>query len=389
MASFMDVHKLMMEQMFEGIGTGLERVKEGHANDWLKTDRKDPNDYDVHVIFKEDYTISQQDVNDGSEGKTTQQKIIQGKLAHSRWWRHDGKATSSISTLHDLHDATNEQRHDEKFVLAAVTEDGRCLRYASEGIPPLGQPFKDHAFQNNRKIVLAALEQNGRALEFCHEDMRDDEAIVLAAVKNNGFALQYASVFLKDSEKVGLAACTQNPWSIQHCSDTLLDSKDFVLKVLETGGYVYECISEHMQKNEEVKQAAIRGGRLDMATEDQCKDSDIVFSAVSIQGRNLRLASNELKQDKNIVMAAVKNCGLSLKYASEKLQCDREIVKAAVTQNSQSLEFASYALQHDKEFQNSGGGINSSTEGKSKSKSSVLREVHQMLDTLIKEQNRF
>ena len=75
---------------------------------------------------------------------------------------------------------------NKSAVLAAVTQNGRALRYASE-------PLKgDH------EIVLAAVTQKGWALRYASEPLKDDREIVLAAVTQEGSALYYASERLKN-----------------------------------------------------------------------------------------------------------------------------------------------------------------------------------------------
>ena len=79
---------------------------------------------------------------------------------------------------------TVESKKDE--VLAAVTQNGYALQYASETL------------KNDREIVLAALTRNVRALNYASETLKDDRDIVLAAVTQDGRALKYASDTLKD-----------------------------------------------------------------------------------------------------------------------------------------------------------------------------------------------
>ena len=71
-------------------------------------------------------------------------------------------------------------------VLAAVRQDGRALRHASETL------------KNDREIVLAAVTQNVDAFEYASETLKNDREIVLAAVTQDGRALLHASETLKN-----------------------------------------------------------------------------------------------------------------------------------------------------------------------------------------------
>ena len=47
--------------------------------------------------------------------------------------------------------------------------------------------------QNDRGVVLAAVTQNGRTLQYASVALRNDRDVVLAAMARNGHALVYAS----------------------------------------------------------------------------------------------------------------------------------------------------------------------------------------------------
>merc|ERR1712012_1188973 len=84
--------------------------------------------------------------------------------------------------------------NDRDAVLAAVTQDGDALRFASEDL------------KNDREVVLAAATSRGRALELASEDLKNDRDVVLAAVSQLGDALLYASEDLKNDRDFVLAA---------------------------------------------------------------------------------------------------------------------------------------------------------------------------------------
>ncbi len=78
---------------------------------------------------------------------------------------------------------------DPEFVLAAVSQNGLALQYASEEL------------QGDRNIVLAAVSQDGLALLFASEELQGDRNIVLAAVNQNGIALEYAKFGLRRDKR--------------------------------------------------------------------------------------------------------------------------------------------------------------------------------------------
>jgi hypothetical protein len=233
--------------------------------------------------------------------------------------------------------------------------NGLDLKYASRGMPPPGVSLRDDTLQNDKEVVLAAVTQNGRALEYASKHLRDDPDVCYSAVNQNGFALRYASALNRDNEKVVLAAAQQNPRSFQWASPGVRNIKPVVLQVLRMNGFAFQWISHHLQSDQEVIDAAIEGGRLDLAEEEKRGDHEIVMSAVKKCGRSLRFASDAMRMNVEVVKAACGQDGMSLKYAranlkvkaptDNDLQNNREIVEIAINENEESLQHASFVLQ--------------------------------------------
>ena len=87
-----------------------------------------------------------------------------------------------------------ELKSDRDFILEAVKQDGRALRWASVEL------------RDDEELVLEAKRQNGGALRWASAELRDDEELVLEAVKQDGRALQFASEALRGNRIVKVAA---------------------------------------------------------------------------------------------------------------------------------------------------------------------------------------
>ncbi|CAJ1449584.1 unnamed protein product, partial [Effrenium voratum] len=101
--------------------------------------------------------------------------------------------------------------------LAAVTVEGRCLRFLSK------------AHRADVQIVLAAVSSCGDALMHASATRRQDKAIVLAAVKQSGKALQAAAEHLRGDREVVLAAVTSHPLALRHAARALQEDPEVVL----------------------------------------------------------------------------------------------------------------------------------------------------------------
>jgi hypothetical protein len=83
---------------------------------------------------------------------------------------------------------------DREFVKAAVKQNGRLLKLASDEL------------RADCNIVFAAVCQTGSALEFASNDLRADREIVLVAVRQASSGLEFASDKLRADREIVLAA---------------------------------------------------------------------------------------------------------------------------------------------------------------------------------------
>ena len=60
--------------------------------------------------------------------------------------------------------------------------------------------------RDDKDVVLAAVTQHGYALQYASADLQNDKDVVLAAVTQEGYALYYASAEVQNDKDVVLAA---------------------------------------------------------------------------------------------------------------------------------------------------------------------------------------
>jgi len=182
-----------------------------------------------------------------------------------------------VSMLPVMADAPPLLRGDRDVVLAAVTQSGRGLEFASS------------ALKADQGVVLAAVAQDGAALEFAADALKADEAVVRAAVAQDSRALRYASAELRARI---LAAC-----------------KEQTLAEIESAA------------DEDVWTILMR------APEGLRADRQVVIAAVEKDGSALQHASLELRADRVVVLAATAADGYSLTFAAGEAKV--EILKEA------------------------------------------------------------
>jgi tetratricopeptide (TPR) repeat protein len=157
-----------------------------------------------------------------------------------------------------------------------------------------------------KEFAVAAVKENGRALKYASEALKSDRDVVLSAFKVNEGALEYASETLKNDKEFVLGAIKVNDVALEYASEALKNDKDFVLAAIK------ESVAAFLHASKNLK-----------------NDKEVVLSAVKKSGYVLEYASDALKNDREVVLAAVKQTGYALEYASDSLKNDPEIRAAA------------------------------------------------------------
>jgi len=128
----------------------------------------------------------------------------------------------------ELRNAPESMQADAEVVLAAVTQQGRMLQYASADL------------QDDDKVVLAAIQHEGSALEFAGPDHRSKRNTVLQAVKKNGLALQYATGGLSSDPDIVSAAIHANGSALQFAGDAFKSDAATVLAAVQQCGCAWQ-----------------------------------------------------------------------------------------------------------------------------------------------------
>ena len=243
-----------------------------------------------------------------------------------------------------IHEISTDN-NDREVVMAAITQDGSALRYASDKL------------KNDREVVMAAVKKNGWAFRYASDKLKNDREVVMAAINNTGMALRYASDKLKNDREVVMAAVKECDLALQYASDELRADRDIVMAAVNNDGIALRYASNTLKD-----------------------DRDVVFAAVLNYGSTLRHASERLRNDREVVLAAVSQDGDALQYASERLSDDKEIALSAVSRLCWALKYASEALRTDITFQKAAIELNPSSIGVLNITKESLGQIYGMLN---------
>ena len=156
----------------------------------------------------------------------------------------------------DYEKVAKEWFESKEFMLAAVTNDGRDLEYASDKL------------KDDRELVLAALTNDGRALQSAAAKFKDDREIVLAAVKKDGRTLSDASDNLKNNREIVLEAIKNKPNSIEFASDQLNGDAEIVLTAMSQYSAALRCVRNEAILKELAENSSIGNTKINFKVRD-------------------------------------------------------------------------------------------------------------------------
>ncbi|KAK3242986.1 hypothetical protein CYMTET_47342 [Cymbomonas tetramitiformis] len=256
---------------------------------------------------------------------------------------------------------------DRDVISAAVSTNGRLLRYASESL------------RDDRELALIAV-ANGDALSVLSERLRDDKEVVMRALTSKypaerlvdglSSGAKSASNRLKEDKEVVLAAMEQNVFQFRFAAESLRDDVPFALQALEREGKLLSSCGATVKADREAVLTALRNGaQLQDAAESLRGDREMLLEAVKASAQvsdgpqdwkvvrkmanQFEAAAPELREDLEIVMAMVER-GLSPGWfkgmLSERLKADRGLLLAMTTRHPDVLESAPKELCAEKAF---------------------------------------
>lgn len=142
--------------------------------------------------------------------------------------------------------APREIRADYEVALAAVTQKGSLLNYASQEL------------RADLRVVLAAVQNDGNALQFASEALRGDPEVVMRAVMADGRALGYAAPALRSDREIASAAVRCQPSALQYADEELRNDRELVLLAVHIDGNALRYAGRAARKDVEVVVAAIK-----------------------------------------------------------------------------------------------------------------------------------
>ena len=252
-----------------------------------------------------------------------------------------GKFAVAPIKLRDVFQSVSPQLlGDKKFCLTLCGIDGLLLQFVGD-------------LCNDTDVVMAAVSQNGLALKFASEALKDNEAIVKCALTQNGNSLDDASPRLKFETLLTELALEHGLWfraNLQGLPQSFL-TKENVIDVLSRNGGSLNGLPKDLCCDREVLIAALSSwrGAGELPTTsfisqsyhlccDLLDDKDVVMSALAVAARKLAQFTGSLAFERN-----------PYAYASDRLRNDREVLLAAVGVDGNSLSYAPEAFRDDKE----------------------------------------
>mmetsp|Transcript_101310 Transcript_101310/g.180062 ORF Transcript_101310/g.180062 Transcript_101310/m.180062 type:complete len:380 (-) Transcript_101310:185-1324(-) len=206
------------------------------------------------------------DQNMPEDGFEVDVTLVQRPPEQAHWLRKVEEAPS------ELRNAPDNMKADIEIVLAAVTQQGRMIQYASEEL------------QDSAEVISAALEQEGSALEFAGAAHRSNRSIVLQAVKQNGLALRYASGGLSSDHEIVAAAINENGSALQFAGDQLRSDLRIVLAAVQRCGCAWQWAQGDAREDRGIVLAAVASDAsvISLLPQNYGMDLEVMLTALKV-----------------------------------------------------------------------------------------------------------
>ena len=152
--------------------------------------------------------------------------------------------------------------------------------------------------------MLAAVSENGGALQYASEQWRRRQSS--AAVTCQGEALEHASERLRGDSRIASVACAKAGWALRHCSAALQDDERVVATAVGSDGSSLKFASARLRGD--AKFVAQHGGFkiLEAADPSLPADASVCAACCARDGEALSLCPEAIGKDP-VVLAAVKS----------------------------------------------------------------------------------
>lgn len=99
------------------------------------------------------------------------------------------------------------------------------------------------SYQDDFEIVMAAISQQGDTLEYASSRLQDDFELLAAAIDTDNYAhipLKYASARLQDNKLAVTLAVEKNGHALEFASERLKNDKDLLSRAMVTSVHAYQ-----------------------------------------------------------------------------------------------------------------------------------------------------
>jgi WD40 repeat protein len=133
-------------------------------------------------------------------------------------------------TFYLCHDCMSSWRTWDECKQACLPESGNSPAVSKE-TTQAAQPHGG-GLSDEKQKAIAAVKEDPSELENL-EDFQGDKEVVMAAVTQDGVALEYASEKLQDDEAIVMAAMASNPCALEHANSRFRVDRDLVLRYIQ------------------------------------------------------------------------------------------------------------------------------------------------------------
>jgi hypothetical protein len=230
---------------------------------------------------------------------------------------------------------------------------------------PNGHQAYRQELRTDREVVLAAVSNAGQSLEFASKDLQADKQVALAAVTENGLALKFVSDALREKQEIVTVALSNASDAAARLEifrllpEQLKADRDIALGLLDCSDPCHPLARETFEElggvlkgdTKFMRAAVMRSGdALEYASKAVASNSELKAISQAIRnGDALQRLPKKIKNDREVLLAVVAKHASALQHAPKQFQTDREFILAAVQRNGDALRYLKNDLASDAE----------------------------------------
>lgn len=209
-------------------------------------------------------------------------------------------------------------------------------------------------FYCDKDVVLEVVKARPFSYLFdIHYNFRDDKEVILAAVSNNGLLLKYASPRLRNNPKIVEAAVRSHGEAFKFASNEIRNNKFSVIRFMAISPLVFNTLPDKIKQDPEIAYDALNmsSQRTDSNFIELSNNEDLIMNAMLYRPDAYKFASVDVMKTTRVAERALSMAGELIAFAPPDVRWNKKLVLLAMrTAPETAYMYASDNLRDEPEI---------------------------------------